>query len=217
MKNVFLAAAAIVVLSGSISIAAPRHPPKTIVTLWDQNANFGTGVNSQNYESAMATYDDIAADDFVVPADHKWFISEVDVTGAYVGGSGPATSVEVGFWLSKVKGDAYPKHLKYSYTLTCTDNAGSFACALPSEAGGKPVVRLAAGTFWLTVVANCDSTVCGQWQWTENTSVQGSQAEWANAGNGWGIIRCDLWNWLNDCFGGSPADLAFTLKGYSVL
>lgn len=206
-----LAASAVVLFSTAAGYAAPHYP--TTGVLWDQNANFGGGVNSQNYEQAMVEYDDIAADDFVVPSGQTWRVSEVDVTGAYVGGSGPATSVNVGFWKNGRHG--MPGRGRYGYTLSCADNAGSFQCTLPNGRHNKPAVKLVAGTWWLSVVANCDSDVCGQWQWTENTTVQGYEAEWENPGGAWNIFNCHGWTALDACFGGSPADLAFTLKGYS--
>jgi len=164
----------------------------------------------------MGAYDDAAADDFTVPAGQKWFISEVDVMGAYVDGSGPAASVNVTFWRNK-NGEPYRiAHRGHSsFTLNCTDNAGSFQCVLPTDSHNNPMTRLTPGTWWVSVAANCDSQTCGTWNWTENTSVTGYGAEWRNGPGGFHIRECYGWAPLPTCFGGSPADLAFTLIGYS--
>jgi hypothetical protein len=55
----------------------------------------GTGINSQNYETEFDTYDDEAADDFVVPEGVRWKITEVDMGGYY--NEGPADSMGVYF------------------------------------------------------------------------------------------------------------------------
>ena len=181
-----VAAAAMAVLSGGTPAGAnanATHKPYTM--LWNQNSNFGSGVNSQNYESGMAQYDDAGADDFVIPAGQTWLISEVDVTGAYVNGSGPASSEVVAFYRTK-RGKPYSIS-RGPYTVNCTDINGSFQCILPTRGRhGMPKVKLKAGTYWVSVVANCDSQTCGQWNWTENTTVQGNQATWDNPGGSQG-------------------------------
>src|SRR5579862_5877161 len=102
MKSLFVMTVAALALatSGTFGTTAPKPVAgkKHYVVLWNQNSNFGGGVNSQIYEPAMEEYDDYAADDFVVPDGQKWVISEVDVTGYYTNGSGPASSVLVSFW-----------------------------------------------------------------------------------------------------------------------
>jgi hypothetical protein len=204
------AAAALAILSNSGPVAAkPVHKPFTM--LWNQNSNFGSGVNSQNYESSMEAYDDAGADDFVIPTGQTWLISEVDVTGSYTDGSGPASSEAVAFYRTK-KGKPY-RIYRGPYTVDCTDMSGSFQCILPTRGRhGKPLVKLAAGTYWVSIVANCDSQTCGQWNWTENTTVHGYEAMWTNYGGGQGR-GCSGFEPLDFCFGGSPADLAFDILG----
>lgn len=210
MNKYLLGATAAAVLSSGAANAG-QHKPYSV--LWNQNANFGSGVNSQNYEPGMEEYNDAAADDFVVPVGQFWYITEVDVTGTYVGGVGPATSVDVTFFRN---GSNSPRKVKYAFTVSCTDNSGSFQCLLPmtQRKHPRPVVRLFAGTYWVSVVANCASTVCRQWQWTENTTVTDNEAQWEDPHGGWGYRGCgDGFEPLHKCFGGSPADLAFDLIG----
>lgn len=209
---VLLATAASMAIS-SVAFAAPQHP--TNVTLWNQNANFGPGVVSDNFLNNPvynSTYDAAAADDFVVPSGETWYISEVDVTGAYAGGTGPATSFTVTFYKNKRN---RPGRKPHAYTVTCTDNAGSLECPMPMKRGHPAPVLLGGYTWWVSVVANCDYNAgCNEWQWSENTSVTGLEAMWSDPYGGW-HIPCGAWEKLDYCFGGSPADMAFDLVGYS--
>jgi hypothetical protein len=187
-KSVFLGAAAALTLAASGALAAPD------TVLWNQNANFGGPVFSEN--------SDTAADDFTVPSGQTWHVSEVDVTGAYFNSSGPAASEVVTFYTDRrgKPGRVY----RGPFTLNCTDNNGSFQCILPER------VKLRSGTWWVSLVANCDFETCGEWGWTENTTVQGNEAVWEGPdGNG----KCTSFKPLHRCFGGAPADLAFDLVG----
>jgi hypothetical protein len=197
-KAVLLSAtAAAAILSCSAVVgASPVRTPSTM--LWNQNSNFGYGVSSQ---VGTGTYADAAADDFVIPSGRTWRIAEVDVTGVYFNGSGsPAAAIT--FYTDK---NGKPGRIKQGpIKLDCTNNAGSLQCILPKR------VKLSSGTWWLSVAANCDFGSCGEWEWTENTSVHGNEAVWEDPGAGG---KCATWKPLHVCFAGSPADLAFDLIG----
>ncbi|MEI9932951.1 MAG: hypothetical protein WDM89_21070 [Rhizomicrobium sp.] len=76
--------------------------PKGAKTLYDQTGNGDSnGVDSQNFESTFAQYDDQGADDFTVPKGAKWTVTEVDAPGLYYNGYGPATSENVIFYKDK--------------------------------------------------------------------------------------------------------------------
>lgn len=179
------AAAALAILSGGAPTAAkqPVHQPSKV--LWDQNSNFGYGVVSDNFSAGFSSYDSAAADDFVVPNGQSWRITEVDVTGVYYNGSGPASSEVVVFYGNT--GNGKPGHVRQGpYAVHCNDNAGSFKCILPESA------RLRSGTWWVTVVANCDFTGCGQWGWMTNTVVHGNAAVWEEGDGPWKRLKSDL-------------------------
>ena len=178
--------ALVAVLSGAAPLAAtPIHEPQTV--LWNQNSNFGNGILSDNSTSA-------AADDFVVPSGQTWHIVEVDVTGVYYNGSGPASSEVVTFYTNNSKGKPGRVH-RGPFALNCTDNDGSFQCILPKR------VKLPSGTWWVSVVANCSIVDgCGEWGWIANTVVHGNGAVWEQDGGHWTRIK-------------PPADLAFSLIG----
>ena len=194
-KAVVLSATAVVaVLSGGAPVAAkpPAHKPYTV--LYNQNSNFGEAIISQNFTSGSYTsYNAAAADDFVVPSGKTWHIAEVDVTGVYYNGSGPAKSAVVTFYTNDGKNKPGRVH-RGPFTIDC--GAGpNFQCALP-----KPV-KLPSGTWWVSVVANCSFTGgCGEWGWTENTIVHGYGAVWEQSGGHWTRIK-------------PKTDLAFTLIG----
>jgi len=183
--------------------------PMTPTVLYNQNSNFGYGIDSQNFTGGTSAYTDAAADDFVIPAGRKWKITEVDVTGMYFNGSGPAKSEVVTFYSDR-KG--YPDKPRGTYTLNCVDTAGSFACKLPGKG-----LSLYGGTsgkaHWVSVVANCAffGGNCGEWGWVQNTRIRNNEGVWQNPENGFGT-GCTTWGRISACLG-LPGDLAFVLKG----
>jgi hypothetical protein len=166
--------------------------------LWDQNTSSGDGyVLSENGAAA--------ADDFVVPSGQTWLVKEVDVTGVYLNGSGPASSEIVTFYANK---NGKPHRVQQGpFTLHCTDNFGSFHCTLPKR------VKLRAGTWWVSVVANINFGSGGEWGWGGHPTVQGNEAVFEDPSG----QSCTSWEPLHVCFGGSPADMAFELRGRAVV
>jgi hypothetical protein len=73
-------------------------------------------------------------------------------------------------------------------------------------------VKLRAGTWWVSLVANIDFSAGGEWGWNTNPTVQGSEAVWEDPSG----QSCTSWTPLHVCFGGSPADMAFKLLGRAV-
>src|SRR5438094_4807671 len=77
------------------------YPKAPQVVLYDQINNPAPtpgGVTSQDFEAAFDPFDSFAADDFVVPGGQTWNITEVDVSGEYSVGGGPAASFHVFFY-----------------------------------------------------------------------------------------------------------------------
>src|SRR5437763_2346866 len=186
-KSLLIAAAAATLLTATgASVASHGRWPTGV--LYDQNSNFGVGINSQNYTTGFSSYDDTGADDFAVPAGHTWTITGVDVTGAYSNGSGPASSVTITFWTDKGHPAKIARRGADTFTFTtCTDNAGSFSCPIGKNLRGKPVRlggRAYGKGYYITVVANCGLNSCGEWNWTTNTTVHNGPAFWQNPGGG---------------------------------
>ncbi|MGH6877092.1 MAG: hypothetical protein ACREHV_06885 [Rhizomicrobium sp.] len=222
-KAALLAASAVLALTAGGASAAPEigayaarvspvfHQAKGAQMLYNQNSNSGPAISSQNFTSGSNTaFDDSGADDFVVPKGQTWTVTEVDVTGTYSNGSGPAASENVIFYKNDKKEKTPGKALKGG-TFTDLDCSGSpsFSCPL-----GKGV-KLKAGHYWVAVVANCSETSCGQWFWELNNTIHFKQGMWENPNGGFGM--CPTWGTVESCTPFAPygADFMFDLQGKS--
>jgi hypothetical protein len=130
-------------------------------------------------------------------------VSEVDVSGEYYG-SGPAASENVFFYENS---SGLPGKLVKSFSdLDGADgSSGSFEITLPKA------IKLKAGTYWVSVVANCAYDTCGEWDWDVRSVQNGYPAAWRspNGGNG---TKCENWGTLESCTGYGP-DFMWDLKG----
>jgi hypothetical protein len=176
--------------------------------LYDQSSNdSGIGIVSQNFESSFDIYDSAAADDFTVPKGSKWTVSEVDAFGVYFNGSGPANSEHVTVYKNK---RGLPGKMVADYAeLSGTDSFGSFVIALPGHG-----LKLKAGTYWLSVVANLDFSAGGEWGWENQSTVEGMAAVWENPGDGF-ATGCTTWTTETTCIADGQGDHMFTLRGKS--
>ena len=185
-----------------------RHTPGLTV-LYNQNSGSdGLYINSQNYTSGTYTaYDDQGADDFVVPSGTTWKVKELDVTGCC---SGTPTSEDVYFYKDNNGQPGKPVKGGKLTNLQGTGNP-SFSIML-----GKKGVKLKAGHYWVSIVANCNDTGgCGDWGWEMTSTVTNDPSLWQQPGNGAGT-GCTTWSTLNTCFGSSYAgDFLFELQGTS--
>ena len=114
--------------TGKGVLNAPTRPD---VVLYDQYDNPGTNsTNSQDFEPANDPFDDLAADDFVVPGGQTWTITEVDVAGVYFNGNGPATHANVYFYTDAngLPGTLVASRLNIS--VLPQPNTGDFTLAL---------------------------------------------------------------------------------------
>jgi hypothetical protein len=188
-------------------VPAPKAP---FVTLYDQIDSPGTvSVGSQDFEAANDAFDNQAADDFVVPAGQSWQVTQVDATGVYFNGAGPAASFHVYFYTSVVSGSyTIPGAAVYTATAqTYVNNSGVFQVPLAAPA------NLASGTYFVSVQARQDFATTGQWGWTNRTVQSNQGAAWRNPPGGFGI--CMNWDKRSICTS-SPAgenDQMFRLVG----
>ena len=216
-KAALLAAASIVALCASGASAAgmpemassgvvgPLLIPNGAKLLWNQNSNdAGNYVNSQNYSSTFFAYDDQAADDFVIPYSRTWRITEVDVTGHY--NIGPAASENVIFYRDK---EGKPGRPVRNGTFSNLNGTGgpNFALVLPGRG-----LRLRAGHYWVSVVANEEYDPYGQWLWEVSSVQHKDQGTWQNPSGG--FSNCTTWGTLESCLDQGP-DLMFDLRGTS--
>jgi hypothetical protein len=180
---------------------------RSLGVLYDQSNNdSGISTVSQNFESTFAAYDAQAADDFTVPANTTWLIREVDVMGVYFNGSGPAISKNVYFYKDK-KG--LPGRLVAEYDfMPGYDNSGSFVIRFSKS------LKLKAGKYWLSVVANMPFFMGGEWGWENQSTSEGSSAVWRNPGDGF-ATGCTNWTRETVCIPNGQGDHMFTLRGKS--
>ena len=211
-KVSLLAVVSALALAGQASLAAERPPThfpgKGAKLLYNQNSNpNGEAVGSQNFTSGTySSSDDVGADDFVVPAKTKWTITEVDVTGEYYNGPGPASSEDVIFYKDDNGVPGTPITNGVFKGLVGVDEKGSFAITLsPHSLALKP------GTYWVSVIANCSyKGGCGEWAWELTKTVHGYQPMWEVPKGS----RCSTWTTIETCFG-YTGDLMFDLRGKS--
>lgn len=215
-KTVLMAAAAAFALTaGGAMAAAPSigahsgkiapsiHTLKGAKMLYNQNSNSnGEGIVSQNFSTTDSIYDAAGADDFVVPSGKTWKVKQVDVTGLYFNGSGPATSENVIFY--KNKGGMPGAIKKEVDNLSGTGSGGVFSIPLGTK------VKLKPGTYWVSVVANMNFPGFGEWGWEENGTIHGNPAMWQNPGGGFGV--CPTWGTVGSCIG-FTGDFMFDLQG----
>jgi len=177
-------------------LAIPNFPNGGV--LWDQYNNPATeqpvAIGSQDFESALKTLDDQAADDFVVatpPPGINTYITAVRVMGEYSQGGGPASSFNVYFYSNgagNLPGTLTGTYLNLSYTGTPPD----FTISLPHP------VPFGPGTHWVSVQARQDFKSNGQWFWHNRTVQSNAGAAWQNPGDGYGT-GCITWNRKNAC------------------
>jgi hypothetical protein len=216
-KTSLLAAAAALALSSAAYAAGPSAAGhgmsakavsnSPLATLYDQTDNdSGIGITSQNFEASFDQYDNMGADDFKVPKGVIWKVKEVSVAGVYYNGSGPADSVRVGFYKDAA---GLPGELvkEYPTAAITSDNFGSFVIKLDKA------VKLKKGKYWVSVQANMDFAVGGQWGWNGRTVQSGAAAAWQNPGDGFGT-GCTTWAAESTCIpSGQGPDKLFALMG----
>jgi hypothetical protein len=173
-----------------------EHRPLCFSNILD---DAGDALTSQNFEPAFDAYDTMAADNFALR--NKCVVTEVDVLGQYYNGTGPAVSENVTIYRGSP--DSTPGKVISAQTVAGADTLGSFV--IPIEP-----VRLKPGRYWLSVQANMDFAVGGQWGWENSSTLRGKPAQWQNPGDGFGT-GCTTWSQLQSCLGAPGPDLLFQI------
>jgi subtilisin-like proprotein convertase family protein len=176
--------------------------PTPVGTLYAQTGAAGASPVSQNFETGNDPFDNQAAEDFVVPANTTWTITQVSAGGLYFNGGGPSDS----------------------YNVTIYNNAATnIPGTVVTYTGGAnpvlaiPATSLTAGTYWISIQSNMTFAVGGEWAWGATGTVAiGNAWKWQNPGAGFGT-PCTTWgNGATSCIPGSGANLIFNLTGTSV-
>jgi hypothetical protein len=190
------------------SVGQIGFPASPFDLLYDQTSNPGTAATgSQNFEAANDIFDDAVADDFVVPAGQQWTVNQVNVSGLYFNGAGPAASVNVVFYSDSATLPGAVVATRNNQTMT--DTAGNFAINV------SPAVVLSAGTYWVSVQANMNFTPNGQWGWIDRTTISNSGAAWINPGGGFGTACTPNFGRKTTCVPTSSPDNIFQILGTS--
>lgn len=182
-------------------------------SLWnnDLSANAGDGVNSQDYTTPSATLyshdakDDEAADDFLVTRGRTWTI-----TGVRFIGNELADSYNIRVYVND-RGRPGSLVAERTKTLAWMYTASSGATNVTAD----PAIVLPAGRYWLSVQANQDGLVDGEWTWA-NGPRRGRPAMWRQPANGFGSTACTSWGARSaDCgfVDGDQTDQRFLLTG----
>jgi subtilisin-like proprotein convertase family protein len=181
--------------------------PSPVGTLYTQGGAVGASPVSQNFETANDGFDNQAAEDFVVPANTTWNITQVSAGGMYFNGAGPSTTYNV--FIYRNSASNIPGTLVANYNNLTYTGGASPVIAIPSTS-------LTAGTYWLSVQSNMTFTVGGEWAWGANgTTATGLPWQWQNPNGGFGT--CPSWaNGAATCIVGTDRNLIFTLTGTSV-
>jgi hypothetical protein len=205
-----------------------RSPTPTL--LYSQNSNdAGISIPSYNFTSSSSArsarsarsvigpgnyssssvFDSAGADDFVVPAGHKWKIREVDVPGEYAPPSGELVTV-------------------YENKSGLPDQFTGMGCFVNGQSvQGELIMRVphycwkhgfrggAKGkTYWLSVVAYTS----GRWNWEVRNGALGHNAAWENPGGGFHTHCTNYWKHLKPCWPTAAGDdFMFALKGIDVV
>lgn len=235
MKAMLLVSAAALAFSGS-AYAAGNHmhaagahgtpaaraihaAPKGSTTLYDQNIGDNSYGVFSNTLSSYPQYDEYLADDFIVPNGHTWKVTEVDTTGFYYIGSGPAQSVNVIIWADKKGLPNSKKMIADCENLKYKDSSpgGSFQiklgkkCKVSLDGSGKKGTR-----YWVTVQANMGAPLT-LWAWQENLTVNNNGAAGWYYGGGNSVDPSCLKKFGDEgtCLGegAGTVDVAFALQG----
>ena len=146
-----------------------------------------TGIVSINTDDGSG-WTSSGAVDFQVKKKCK--ITQVDATGVYAAGSGPADSFDVNFYKSK-KG--LPGKLVKTQNIS-----GDFSSPVLSLTI-KPV-KLKKGDYFVSVVGNMNFSDVGGWFWELSTGQYGKyDSAFQNTGGAFGF--CPTWEGVADCYG----------------
>lgn len=220
-KMLLLAAAAALAMSanaaglsassaGTGAKAGVKTSQSPDAVLYDQNTDDnGIGIVSQNFPTSEGfdAYDAQGADDFTVPANFKWKVTSIDVTGVYFNGSGPADSVHVTIYKSKKGKPNEAAIVSDQDGITGDFSSGSFSITLPTAVTLKP------GKYWVSVQANMAFFVGGEWGWETSNTLKAVADMWKNPGDGF-ATGCTAYKDLNTCIpSGEGPGYMFALKG----
>ncbi len=189
------------------ALAAPRGGAEV---LHDQTDNpSDQSFPSQEFEKSFSGLNSQGGDDFTVPADTMWSVSEVTVLGRYSMGADMAELVDVYFYTDEA-GSPGTRIVKYNDLSVDSDDEGNLSVTL------SPSMIFSEGTYWVSFVVDMDAgSEAQQWYWiTQATTTPiGAEVHWRNPGNAFGT-GCTTWTPLSACDDDRGGlDASFRLSG----
>ena len=168
----------------------------------------GGGPTSQDFETANDAFDNQAADDFTLTADGT--ICQVNISGTVNEGGFPADPNSM--VIMEIWDDAggLPGTMIYSESFIGADvdpDGDGIFTVLPTDG---PVLT-AGTTYWLSIIAQLDLPLGGQWFWDLSADTLGNPYAWQNPGNGFDI-GCPSWSDGNTCLAITGPDLAMDIS-----
>lgn len=174
------------------------HTPNGSTILFDQTGNPSTNsTTAQNFSSSYDSYDNEAADDFVVPAG-GWSVNAVNILSTTSAGFTGATTAVVNFYPDAGGVPGATATCSYPAAPAIVD-AASTSITLPTGCA------LAAGTYWVGVSVTLDFDPDGQIYWTNDTVGSLSDSVWRNPGDAF-ATGCTDWDTLAACGVGGGVD-----------
>ena len=199
-----------------MDVERPRSPHQLSLprggaeVLYDQTDNpSDESFPSQEFEASSTSINSQGGDDFTVPEDSMWSVSEVAVLGRYRLGTEMAEIVDVYFYADEA-GSPGTRIAKYDSLSVDSDDEGDLTVTL------SPSMIFTEGTYWVSFVADMDRGTEGrQWYWITQatTTAIGAEVHWRNPGDGF-ATGCRNWTPLSVCDDDSGGlDASFRLSG----
>ena len=166
-------------------------------------------VNAQNFSGiAFDSFDTQTADDFSVPDNETWLISEVTIGGA--GADTDLTAADISFHAAD-NGNLPGSLIAEFYQLPALDDgSGNLTVAL-----SDPLI-LPAGSYWISFAGVLNFYDGGQWFATTHDREHGESYAWKNSGGGWKIENTHDWVPGHEVLNTPQLDLNFSITGRSV-
>ncbi len=186
-------------------LVPPPPTPPDVILYSQYDFPSAEAYTSQNFETSNDAYDSWIADDFAVPSGQTWNVDQVDIAGNYDGFTGTADSFNVFIYTNAITtpGELVASRTGMFYTNVITD----FSITV------TPTITLTPGKYWVSVQANENYELDGQWYWTARTVTNSNPAAWQNPGDGFGT-GCTTWGRRLTCIPGmNNPDQVFRLVG----
>jgi hypothetical protein len=170
----------LVLLSTVVALGVAPQAAGAVV-LHDQLSGASTGedrISSQNFEPSLDEYDDLGADDFIIPTGTVWRINRVEIDGGRSGNTREAETANVFLF-----GDAGTLPGGQLFSQLNVPRGSATYPDLDLSISDVPV--FAPGHYWVGVQANLVfNPGANNWFWTDRAPQFGQPAAFRQPGDG---------------------------------